>query len=137
MAPSPAAEPIRIAIVGTGNIARVHARALAAAGQEAAAGQGAAAGPAATIVAAMDVDDSRLDPFRAEFGIPGGYRDLAGLLSRARPDLVHICTPPAAHHHTTLACLRAGASVRVEKSPVSQPRSARRPARSPPRPVPC
>ncbi len=112
MAPSPAAEPIRIAIVGTGNIARVHARALAAPGQEAAAGQ------AATIVAAMDVDDSRLEEFRAEFGIPGGYRDLTGLLSRARPDLVHICTPPAAHHQTALACLRAGASVLVEKPPV-------------------
>jgi predicted dehydrogenase len=97
---------IRIAIVGTGNIARSHARALTA--------QGAAA---ATIVAAMDVAGRQLDSFCAEFGIPGAYRDLAHLLSRARPDLVHVCTPPAAHREAALACLRAGASVLVEKPP--------------------
>ena len=108
-----AARPVRIAIAGTGNIARIHARALTAQG---AAGDGTAA--AAAIVAAMDVDGSQLDSFCAEFGIPGAYRDLPHLLSRARPDLVHICTPPAAHREAALACLRAGASVLVEKPPV-------------------
>ena len=107
--PVPGAEPVRIAIVGTGNIARVHARALA--------GRGAAALPPAAIVAAMDTDESRLGPFCAEFGVPAGYRDLSGMLSRARPDLVHVCTPPGAHRDTALACLRAGASVLVEKPP--------------------
>lgn len=111
------AEPIRIAIVGTGNIARTHARALAeASGAEAGGGQPAA--PPATLIAATDTDASRLDPFCAEFGVPDGYRNLADLLTGARPDLVHVCTPPAAHYAAAVACLRAGASVLVEKPPV-------------------
>ena len=106
------AEPIRIAIAGTGNIARSHARAILASQGTASQGQ------AATLVAAMDVDESRLRPFCAEFAIPGGYRELAGLLSQARPDLVHVCTPPSTHHPVAMACLRSGASVLVEKPPV-------------------
>jgi predicted dehydrogenase len=106
-----AAEPVRIAIVGTGNIARSHARAIASQ----AAG---AAGPApATIVAAMDVDQSQLGTFCAEFDIPVGYGDLTTLLSQARPDLVHVCTPPSTHHPIALECLRGGASVLTEKPP--------------------
>jgi predicted dehydrogenase len=97
--------------VGTGNIARSHARAIAS--------QAGTAAPApATIVAAMDVDPSRLGTFCAEFRIPDGYGDLTTLLSQARPDLVHICTPPSTHHPIALECLRGGASVLVEKPPV-------------------
>ncbi|HJZ09352.1 MAG TPA: Gfo/Idh/MocA family oxidoreductase, partial [Trebonia sp.] len=89
------AEPVRIAIVGTGNIARSHARAITS--------QAEAPAPA-TIVAAMDVDQSQLGTFCAEFHIPGGYGDLATLLSQARPDLVHICTPPSTHYPIALDC---------------------------------
>jgi predicted dehydrogenase len=105
-----AAEPVRIAIVGTGNIARSHAKAIASQA-------GASRAAPAAIVAAMDVDQSRLGTFRTEFDIPDGYRDLSTLLSRARPDLVHICTPPSTHHPIALECLRAGASVLTEKPP--------------------
>jgi predicted dehydrogenase len=113
------AEPIRIAIVGTGNIARIHATAL---GQVTALphgigpGQPAAPGTA-SIVAAADVDDGRLSAFRDEFGIPASYRDLGDLLDAERPDLVHVCTPPSVHHEQVLACLRSGASALVEKPP--------------------
>jgi predicted dehydrogenase len=114
--------PIRIGIVGTGNIARAHAKALAAVSAGAAAsngGGGATATPPAVIVGAMDVDDSRLGAFGREFGIAGGYHELDDLLNGARPDLVHICTPPSTHYGTALACLReAGTSVLVEKPPV-------------------
>lgn len=105
------ADPVRIAIVGTGTIARSHAQAIASK-------PGAAGAAPATIVAAMDVDQSQLGTFCAEFHIPGGYGDLATLLSRTRPDLVHICTPPSTHHPIALECLRGGASVLVEKPPV-------------------
>jgi predicted dehydrogenase len=107
------AEPIRIAIVGAGNIAGVHAKALASiASRTAASGN-----PPATVVAAADVDDGRLTAFCGQFGIPGAYHDLGELLRAAQPDLVQICTPPNAHHGPALACLRAGASVLVEKPP--------------------
>jgi predicted dehydrogenase len=102
--------PLRVAIVGTGNIARVHAKALAAVT--------AAGGPAdAALAAVMDVDESQLNSFGAEFGVRETYRHLTDLLSQGRPDLVHLCTPPATHYPLALGCLRAGASVLVEKPP--------------------
>ncbi len=101
--------PIRVAIVGTGGIARIHAAAL----------RPAAPGPsAAVLAAAADVDPDRLATFAREHGVPATYRHLDDLLAAARPDLVHICTPPHAHHQQALACLRAGVSVLVEKPPV-------------------
>jgi predicted dehydrogenase len=94
---------IRVAIAGTGGIARVHAAAL---------------GPAAVLAAATDIDADRLAGFAREFGVAATYRRLEDLLREARPDLVHICTPPHAHCEQALACLRAGVSVLVEKPPV-------------------
>src|ERR1700733_2572962 len=102
--------PLRVAIAGTGNIARAHARALAAVTAGASAAD-------ATLVAVMDVDDSQLNSFGAEFGVRETYRHLTDLLSQGRPDLVHVCTPPATHYPVALGCLRAGVSVLVEKPP--------------------
>jgi predicted dehydrogenase len=97
--------PVRTAIVGTGNIARVHASALRE------------LGAATEIVAAADIDDLRLKAFCDAHGIPRGYRDIAELLEEARPELVHLCTPPQLHHPHALSCLRAGSSVLAEKPP--------------------
>jgi predicted dehydrogenase len=105
--------PIRVAIVGTGGIARVHAAAL---------GPSAVPGPAAkataVLAAAADINAGRLADFAREYRVPAAYRELEDLLSEARPDLVHICTPPHAHHQQALTCLKAGVSVLVEKPPV-------------------
>ena len=105
--PGPAAldGPVRVAIVGTGNIARVHAKALHD-----------LAG-AAEIVAAADIDEARLKAFCGEQDIPHAYPDLDDLLAQSRPQLVHVCTPPQVHHPQAVSCLRAGASVLVEKPP--------------------
>jgi predicted dehydrogenase len=100
--------PVRVALVGTGNIAGVHARAL----HELPAGA-----VRAEIVAAADIDEARLKAFCAEQGIPRAYTDLAELLAQARPELVHLCTPPQLHHAQAVDCLRAGASVLAEKPP--------------------
>jgi len=94
---------VRVAIVGTGNIAWVHAEALAI--------------PGVVIAAAADVDAAGLLAFRDRFGVPAGYPDLDSLLGQAGIDLVHLCTPPWLHHEQTLACLRAGVNVLVEKPP--------------------
>jgi predicted dehydrogenase len=97
--------PIRVAIVGTGGIGRVHATALRP-------------DPAAAVlVAAADTDAGRLAAFAREHEVPATFGQLDDLLRDARPDLVHICTPPQAHHQQALACLRAGVSVLVEKPP--------------------
>jgi predicted dehydrogenase len=101
--------PIRVAIVGTGGIARIHAAAL---------GPGFSEPGGAVLVAATDIDADRLAAFGREHGVPATYRDVRDLLRDARPDLVHICTPPHAHHEQALVCLRAGVSVLVEKPAV-------------------
>jgi predicted dehydrogenase len=108
------AEPVRVAIVGTGNIARNHAKSLAAAGAAIAPAGGP---PAATLVAAADVNEARLTDFCEEHAVGAAYHDLDDLLRKERPDLVHVCTPPGLHHPQALACLRAGSSALVEKPP--------------------
>ena len=97
--------PARIAIVGTGNIARIHVAAL-----RSLAGQ-------AEITGCTDIDAARLADFCAEHGVGQQAADLAGLLRQAQPDLVHLCTPPALHYEQALACLRAGVPVLAEKPP--------------------
>jgi predicted dehydrogenase len=96
-------EPVRAAIVGTGLIANAH---MAAARQ---------AGGRVRVVAAVDVDRSRLDEFRARYDIARGYDDARAMLAAEKPDLVQICTPPALHAELSVACLEAGAWVLCEK----------------------
>lgn len=96
----------RVAIVGTGGIARIcHLPALRA---EAARTE---------VVAAVDLDAGTVKDFCDEHAIPGAYTDLHRMLAEVRPDLVHICTPPAVHAEQAAACLRAGAWVLCEKPP--------------------
>ena len=103
---------VRVAVVGTGSI--VTSSHLPALRGEA---------DRAELIAAVDVDPDRLDAFRAEAaeGAAGftvaGYTDLAAMLAAERPDLVHICTPPALHRVQAVAALNAGAWVLCEKPP--------------------
>jgi predicted dehydrogenase len=97
--------PIRVAVVGTGGIAAIHAQALASQAGE------------VDVVAGVDIDAARLAAFCDQHGIPGRYDALQPMLAATRPHLVHVCTPPGLHREQALACLRAGASVLVEKPP--------------------
>jgi predicted dehydrogenase len=49
------------------------------------------------------------------FPIKGCFGDLTQLLSEARPDVVHITTPPATHFDLATICLEWGCHVYVEK----------------------
>jgi predicted dehydrogenase len=96
----------RVVVVGSGGIAEAgHVPALRAAGDR------------VEIVAAVDTDPERLAEFRTHTGIPAGYLSLDTMLRKEKPDLVHICTPPATHVDIAVRCLRAGAWVLVEKPP--------------------
>ncbi|MFC7340453.1 Gfo/Idh/MocA family protein [Saccharopolyspora griseoalba] len=95
---------LRAAVIGTGGIAQQsHVPALKSAADE------------VEVVAAVDVDADRLARFQATNLIETGYRDVAEMLTSEKPDLVHVCTPPAAHVAPVEQCLRAGAWVLVEK----------------------
>jgi len=94
-----------VAIVGTGDIAGIHARDLATlAGR-------------ARLVAAVDTDPDRLAAFGERWNVPHRYPDLLAMLDRTRPDIVHLCTPPATHLPLATACLERGLTVLCEKPP--------------------
>ncbi|AOS63900.1 Gfo/Idh/MocA family protein [Actinoalloteichus hymeniacidonis] len=96
----------RAAIIGTGGIAEVcHVPALRAEADR------------VELVAAVDVDPGRLADFLVRTDIPMGYASTAEMLRSQRPDLVHVCTPPAAHVDAVVAALESGAWVLLEKPP--------------------
>jgi predicted dehydrogenase len=99
-------KPVRVALVGTGGIAEsAHVPALAAQGDR------------VQVVAACDVDPDRVKSFCDTHGIPDSSTDLGEMLEQARPDLVHLCTPPSLHTEQARQCLSAGAWVWLENPP--------------------
>jgi predicted dehydrogenase len=97
--------PTRVAIVGTGGIARIHLEALRELNDR------------ALVVAAVDIDADRARSFADRFGIPHAGTDLARAIAETRPGLVHVCTPPGAHAGPARVALAAGAQVLIEKPP--------------------
>ena len=97
----------RVAIIGTGGIARQHAEALGAQGER------------VKTVAAVDVDAGRLSTFCEQWEIPKGFGDAAEMLEEVSPDLVCICTPPHLHALLSIQAMEAGAWAYCEKPMVS------------------
>jgi len=95
---------LRCAIVGTGGVAQLHARAVEA-------------HPHATLVAVTDLIRSKAEDFAAQWGDPAVYDSIEQLLDAELPDVVLICTPPGVHREQTLAAFAAGSHVIVEKPP--------------------
>ena len=89
---------VRAAIVGTGYVARVHAYALRELGVR--------------IVAVCGRSTTKA--LADELGA-APYDDLAALLEHERPDVLHVCTPNAAHAGQTLLALEQGVHVVCEK----------------------
>ncbi|MGI5373442.1 Gfo/Idh/MocA family protein [Streptomyces sp. CA-251387] len=103
MSPSPARR--RVAVIGTGAI--VSGSHLPALRHHA---------DRVELVAAVDVDQARLDAFRQLAGVDvAGYTATDDMLDAVRPDLVLIGTPPSLHRAQTVAALKAGAWVLCEK----------------------
>jgi predicted dehydrogenase len=67
------------------------------------------------VVGVADTDVERAKAFAAREQIGLAVGDLESLLERARPDAVHIVTPPATHASLACMALRAGCHVLVEK----------------------
>lgn len=94
--------PLRIAFIGAGQMARHHL------------GAAAVADTATTIAGVYDAAAGRAEEFAAMAGTRA-FPSVPALLAGARPDVVHVCTPPAAHYECAAAALAAGAHVYVEK----------------------
>jgi predicted dehydrogenase len=66
------------------------------------------------LVGLCDVDDAARRAFAAEAHLPE-FGTLSELVSRAKPQVVHVLTPPATHAPLALELLNAGVNVLVEK----------------------
>lgn len=93
---------IRVAVVGAGYVANHHLAALRS----------------VDFVELAGICDTNLEAARsmaARHSIPLVVADLAELLEQARPDVVHVLTPPASHAPIALAAMEHGCHVLVEK----------------------
>ena len=94
--------PTGIAIIGTGGMARAHARAF-----------GSMRG--VKVIGACDVLSDRASAFTKKYGIEHVYDDIDDVLDDARVDAVCIVTPDASHAGISIQALGAGKHVLCEK----------------------
>lgn len=95
-------EKLRIALLGGGKMAAQHAAAIRHC-------------EAAELVAVVDPGVAEQE-LKQRFGESVAcFTDAATMLGQARPDVVHVVTPPQTHAALARLCLEAGAHVYVEK----------------------
>lgn len=94
-------KPVRVALVGCGKVAGIHADALAAV-------------PEAEFVAACDISAERALAFAAKHRVRP-FTDLATMLRDAAPEAVIIGTPHPLHAEAAIRAAEAGVHVLVEK----------------------
>jgi predicted dehydrogenase len=93
---------LKVAIVGCGKIADAHASQIRRiAGCE--------------IVGVCDTEPLMARQLFERFPVKAHFSDVAELLRCARPDVVHITTPPESHFDLAKSCLQRGCHVYVEK----------------------
>lgn len=92
---------IRVALVGCGRIAHVHAGYLRQV-------------PEVEFVGACDLDAGARSAFARRWQVPT-FLDVDEMLAAAEPDAAHVVTPPATHARLAKELLAAGLHVMVEK----------------------
>lgn len=93
---------LKVGVVGCGAIADAHAWAIQSV-------QG------CELVAACDSEPLMTKQFCERFRVAGAFTELTRMLDEARPDVVHILTPPQSHYAIAEKCLKHGAHVYTEK----------------------
>ena len=93
---------LKAAIIGAGHIARQHLACLRET-------------PGVDVVGVCDLSRAMAESAADRFGVPKWYTDHRRMLEEARPDVVHITTPPPSHFALSMDALNAGAHVIVEK----------------------
>lgn len=95
-------KPLRIAIIGCGNIFTMHATSILNT-------------DGLVLAAVCDIKPERLEYVRANFGDFPSYTDYRVMLDTVKPDAVHICTPHHLHIEMARYALECGAHVLSEK----------------------
>jgi len=93
---------IKVGIIGCGKIADSHAEQIQRI-------------PFAEIVSACDQEELMAKQLYERYNIGNYYSTVEQMLENARPDVVHITTPPQSHFALGKLCLEAGCHVYMEK----------------------
>lgn len=93
----------RAVLIGTGNVADSHARAVSETGGR------------VRLVSAVDVQRERVAAFCARHAVPVARTDYREALQFDRPDLVLVAAPPALHAEMCIAGMETGAWILCEK----------------------
>jgi predicted dehydrogenase len=93
---------LKVGIVGCGKIADAHAAQIQRI-------------RGARMVGVCDREPLMAKQLAERFPIDNAYSDLESLIDRARPDVVHITTPPESHFSIARLCLERGVHVYIEK----------------------
>ena len=93
---------LRIGIVGCGKIADAHAAQIQRIRD-------------CRMVGVCDPEPIMAEQLAERYGIDARYTELHAFLDAARPEVVHITTPPQSHLSIGLKCLEYGANILVEK----------------------
>ena len=93
---------IKAAIIGCGKMADQHALQIRRV-------------PDAQLIAACDAEPLMARQLAERFDVAMKFTDVQEMLDSARPDVVHVTTPPQSHLAIGKQCLTAGANVYIEK----------------------
>lgn len=69
----------------------------------------------ADLCAVCDLNQDLARSVANRFGIPNVYSDLSKMLSKERPDVVDVCTPPEVHVSVAVEAMESGCHVLLEK----------------------
>lgn len=93
---------LKVAIVGCGKMAEMHATIINQLSE-------------AELIATCDSEILMAKQLAERFGAEQYYDDINKLIEEARPDIVHIITPPQSHYDIGKLCLESGINIFVEK----------------------
>jgi predicted dehydrogenase len=97
---------VKAALIGAGQIARQHLTCLRAL-------------PDVELAAICDLSSTTAEAAAERYGIRASFTDHRAMLEKARPDVVHVTTPPTSHFGLAMDLFDAGAHVIVEKPATS------------------
>jgi predicted dehydrogenase len=93
---------MRAALIGAGQIAHQHLACLSSS-------------PGIALAGVCDLSRALAESAAEQYGAGAWFTDHRAMLREARPDVVHITTPPGSHFQLAMDALAAGAHVIVEK----------------------
>jgi predicted dehydrogenase len=93
---------MKVAIVGCGKIADQHAEQIVHI-------------PGCEIVGVCDCEELMARQLQERMNLPACFTDVRDLVNQARPDVVHITTPPQTHYAIGRFCLESGCHIYMEK----------------------